>query len=285
MEEFYMKNYKKLLLIPLILFILSLGVLLFQYSTQGYIIDKDVSLKGGISSTIYFEDDIDIVNLKLSFQEQHPTSEISIRELSTLGSGQSKGLIIDVTDVELADFKIFINENFPTGDISIQETGEGLGDTFFNEMIRAIIFAFILMGIVVFIAFRKVIPSIAVILSALLDIIITLAIISLFGMKLSTAGIAAFLMIIGYSIDTDIMLTTRVLKRKEGSLWERTSKAFKTGMTMTLTTIVALLVAFIITNSIILKQMFGIILIALVIDMISTWLMNSGILIWYMREK
>jgi len=280
-----MKNYKKLLLIPLILFILSLGVLLFQYSTQGYIIDKDVSLKGGISSTIYFEDDIDIVNLKLSFQEQHPTSEISIRELSTLGSGQSKGLIIDVTDVELADFKIFINENFPTGDISIQETGEGLGDTFFNEMIRAIIFAFILMGIVVFIAFRKVIPSIAVILSALLDIIITLAIISLFGMKLSTAGIAAFLMIIGYSIDTDIMLTTRVLKRKEGSLWERTSKAFKTGMTMTLTTIVALLVAFIITNSIILKQMFGIILIALVIDMISTWLMNSGILIWYMREK
>ncbi len=280
-----MKNYKKLLIIPLIIFILSIAILLFQYSANGYFIDKDVSLKGGISSTIYFAEEKDIDSIENSFLNQHPNSEISIRELSTLGSGQSKGLIIDATDIELEDFRLFINENFPGADISIQETGEGLGDSFFKEMVRAILFAFLLMGIVVFIAFRKIVPSLAVIFSALLDIVATLAIISLFGMKLSTAGIAAFLMIIGYSIDTDIMLTTRVLKRKAGSLWDRTYKAFKTGMTMTLTTIAALLVAFIITNSIILKQMFGIILIALVIDMISTWLMNSGILIWYLKEK
>ena len=280
-----MKNYKKLLIIPLILFVLSIAVLMFQYSANGYVIDKDVSLKGGISSTIYFEEEINLEEVESLFLSQYPDSEVSIRELSTLGSGQSKGLIIDATNIELEEFRAIINEKFPTGDISIQETGAGLGDSFFNEMIRAIIFAFILMGIVVFIAFRKIIPSIAVILSALLDLVVTLAIISLFGMKLSTAGIAAFLMIIGYSIDTDIMLTTRVLKRKAGTLWERTYKAFKTGMTMTLTTIAALLVAFLITNSIVLKQMFGIILIALVVDMISTWLMNSGILIWYMRDK
>jgi len=280
-----MKNYKKLLIIPLVLFVLSIAVLLFQYSAHGYVIDKDVSLKGGISSTIYFEEEINTAHLESSFSTQFPNSEISIRELSTLGSGQNNGLIINAIDIELKDFKIFIDEQFPTGDISIQETGEGLGDSFFNEMIRAIIFAFILMGIVVFIAFRKIVPSIAVIFSALLDIVVTLAIISLLGMKLSTAGIAAFLMIIGYSIDTDIMLTTRVLKRKAGTLWERTYRAFKTGMTMTLTTIAALLVAFLVTNSIVLKQMFGIILIALVVDMIATWLMNSGILIWYLKEK
>lgn len=280
-----MKNYKKLLIIPLIIFILSIAVLLFQYSANGYFIDKDVSLKGGISSTIYFEEGKDIESIENLFQEQFPNSEFSIRELSTLGSGQSKGIIIDATSIELSDFRQFIDENFPSADISIQETGEGLGDSFFKEMVRAIIFAFILMGVVVFIAFRKIVPSIAVIFSALLDIVVTLAIISLFGMKLSTAGIAAFLMIIGYSIDTDIMLTTRVLKRKAGTLWERTYKAFKTGMTMTLTTIAALFVAFIITNSLVLKQMFGIILIALVVDMISTWLMNSGILIWYLKEK
>ena len=280
-----MKNYKKILLIPLILFILSIAFLLAQYSTHGYFIDKDVSLKGGISSTIYFEEEISLENLKSSFQTQFPNSEITIRELSTLGSKQSKGLIIDVTNLDLEQFREFINDNFPNGDISIQETGEGLGDSFFKEMVTAIIFAFILMGIVVFITFRKIVPSLAVIFSALLDIVATLAIISLLGMKLSTAGIAAFLMIIGYSIDTDIMLTTKVLKRTAGTLWERTYKAFKTGMTMTLTTIAALLVAFIVTNSIILKQMFGIILIALVIDIISTWLMNSGILVWYLREK
>lgn len=280
-----MKNYKKILIIPLLIFILSVVFLFVQYSTHGYVIDKDVSLKGGISSTIYFEEEINLANLESSFNTQFPNSEITIRELSTLGSKQSKGLIIDVTNIDLDQFRAFIEDSFPTGDISIQETGEGLGDSFFKEMITAIIFAFILMGIVVFITFRKIVPSLAVIFSALLDIVATLAIISLIGMKLSTAGIAAFLMIIGYSIDTDIMLTTKVLKRKAGTLWERTLKAFKTGMTMTLTTIAALLVAFLITNSIVLKQMFGIILIALVIDMISTWLMNSGILIWYLREK
>jgi preprotein translocase subunit SecF len=80
------------------------------------------------------------------------------------------------------------------------------------------------------------------------------------------------------------MLTTKVLKRKSGDLWSRIVTAFKTGMTMTVTTIIALFIAFLITNSIILKQMFGIILIALIVDMLSTWLMNTGILVWYLEK-
>jgi len=279
-----MKNYKKLLLIPFILLGLSILFLSIQYANNGYVIDKDVSLKGGISSTIYFNENINTEELKINIQNEFPNAEISIRELSTLGSKQSKGIILETTDIELQQVKDYINQNFPGADISIQQTGEALGKSFFNEMIKAIIFAFILMGIVVFITFRKFIPSIAVILSAFLDITITLAIISALGMKISTAGIAAFLMIIGYSIDTDIMLTTKVLKRKSDDLWSRLTRAFKTGMTMTITTIIALFIAFILTNSIILKQMFGIILIALLVDMLSTWLMNTGILVWYLEK-
>jgi len=284
MKSFYMKNYKKLLLIPFILLGLSVLFLSVQYANNGYIIDKDVSLKGGISATIYFQENIDTENLKTDLQEKYPNAEISVRGLSTLGSKQDKGIILETTDIELKELTTYINTNFPTADISIQQTGESLGKSFFNEMLKAIFFAFILMGIVVFVTFRKFVPSIAVILSAFLDITITLAIISALGMKISTAGIAAFLMIIGYSIDTDIMLTTKVLKRKSGDLWDRIVIAFKTGMTMTITTIIALFIAFLITNSIILKQMFGIILIALLVDMLSTWLMNTGILVWYLEK-
>ncbi len=284
MKSFYMKNYKKLLLIPFILLGLSILFLSVQYINTGEIIGKDVSLKGGISATIYFQEDINIENLKIDLQEKYPEAEISVRELSTLGSKQNRGIILETTDIELQQLKTYISENFSTADISIQQTGEALGKSFFNEMLKAIFFAFILMGIVVFITFRKFVPSIAVILSAFLDITITLAIISALGMKISTAGIAAFLMIIGYSIDTDIMLTTKVLKRKSGDLWSRLVTAFKTGMTMTITTIIALFIAFLITNSIILKQMFGIILIALIVDMLSTWLMNTGILVWYLEK-
>lgn len=279
-----MKNYKKILLIPIAIFIISIIVLLAQYGAHGYFIDKDVSLKGGVSATIYTSQEINIEQIEQDFLNQNPETEISIRELSTFGTKQANGIIIE-TDASLEQTNLFINNNFPDADTSIQETGEGLGESFFKEMITAIIFAFILMGIVVLITFRKLIPSLAVIFSALLDIIVTLAIISLLGVKISTAGIAAFLMIIGYSIDTDIMLTTKVLKRKAGTVWERTVRAFKTGMTMTLTTMVALFVAFLVTNSLILKQMFGIILIALLVDIISTWFMNTGLLIWYIKKN
>ena len=98
-----MKNYKKLLLIPFILLALSILFLSIQYANNGYIIDKDVSLKGGISSTIYFDENINIEELKINIQTEFPNAEISIRELSTLGSKQSKGIILETTDIELEE--------------------------------------------------------------------------------------------------------------------------------------------------------------------------------------
>jgi len=56
------------------------------------------------------------------------------------------------------------------------------------------------------------VPSSCVILAAVSDIISTIAVTNLLGLKMSTAGIAALLMLIGYSVDTDILLTTKVLK-------------------------------------------------------------------------
>jgi len=283
-ENLYMKNYKKLLIIPLIILILSIFILLAQYSTNGYFVDRDVSLKGGVSSTIYTQEEVSIEEIKSTFLEQYPGSDISIRKLSSFGTSQKTGIIIEVTEVTAEQVRAFIQENLNTENFSIQEMGEGLGASFFKELVYAIIFAFILMGIVVLITFRKLIPSLAVVFSAVLDIIATLAIISLLGIKISSAGIAAFLMVIGYSIDTDILLTTRIIKRKIGTIFERLKNAFKTGIVMTITTLAALTTAYFITNSIILKQMFGIIIIALIIDLLSTWIMNAGLIIWYAKK-
>jgi preprotein translocase subunit SecF len=284
-EKFYMKNHKKLLIIPILILVISIIVLLAQYSINGYILDKDVSLKGGVSSTIYVQEDINIESIESKFLEQYPGSDVSIRKLTNFGTSQKTGIIIEVTEVTADQVRTFVQETFNTENYSIQEIGEGLGQSFFKEMIYAIIFAFILMGIVVLITFRKLIPSFAVIFSAILDIVVTLAIISLLNIKISSAGIAAFLMVLGYSIDTDILLTTRILKRKIGTIFERLKGAFKTGIVMTTTTIAALGVAYLATNSTILKQMFGIIIIALVVDIISTWIMNAGLIIQYAKKN
>jgi preprotein translocase subunit SecF len=283
-ENLFMNNYKKLLIIPLIILILSLVIIGVNYANRGYIVNKDVSLAGGTSATLTLEE-YNVEEIKSLLESNFPGSDVSIRELSTFGSKENTGIIIDMTSITSKELRPLLEENINYKEISIQEIGPGLGESFFKEMVGAIIFAFILMAIVVLIIFRKLIPSLAVILSAILDLLATLAIISLFDMKLSTAGIAAFLMVIGYSVDTDVLLTTRLLKRKEGNLSSRTFNAFKTGMTMTITTIAALTVGVIVTNSPVIKQMFGIILIALVIDLISTWIMNTSLLIWHVKKN
>ncbi len=284
LENLIINKHKKLLLIPLIILLISLAILGVQYSSKGYIIEKDVSLSGGVSATLTL-DDYNLEEIRFLLEENFPESDISIRELSTFGSKEKTGIIIDITGTTSQEFKLFLEENLPYNEISIQEMGAGLGESFFKEMIGAIIFALILMAIVIFIIFRKLVPSLAVIFSAIIDLVATLAVISLFEIKLSTAGIAAFLMVIGYSVDTDVLLTTRLIKRKEGTLEEKIRSAFKTGLTMTITTIVALTVGFLITNSVVIKQMFGIILIALVFDLISTWIMNTSLLTWYIKRK
>jgi len=122
-------------------------------------------------------------------------------------------------------------------------------------------------------------------MSGVFDIIVTLAVIDLIGIRISTAGVAALLLILGYSIDTDVVLTTRVLKRKEGTIEARIINSMKTGFTMTFTTLTALLVGYFISNSFVIKEMFLIIMIGLLVDVLVTWLFNAGVLRWYLEKK
>ena len=284
-ESFYSKNQKKLLIIPALLFILSIGFLAYQLSSTGQLIDRDVTLKGGISITLHSEEQINLDELENNLRAEFPNADFSVRELSSFGASEKTGVIIEATDLAREELTNYLENSINIKDISVQETDSGLGTSFLKEILTAIAIAFILIIIVILIAFRKFVPSLAIILSLLLDLTITFAIISFLGVKISTAGIAAFLMVIGYSIDTDILLTTRLLKRKEGSKYERLKSAFKTGMLMTITTLIALSIGFFITNSLVLKQMFGIILIALIVDIISTWLMNAPILLLHLKNK
>ena len=130
-------------------------------------------------------------------------------------------------------------------------------------------------------------PSMAVILSAFADIFMTLVLVNILGMKISNAGIVAFIMLIAYSVDTDILLTTRILKRHEGSINQRIFGAFKTGITMTLTSLLAMALALIVVKSFspVLTQIFSIIVIGLGFDILNTWITNVSILKWDVEKK
>jgi preprotein translocase subunit SecF len=110
--------------------------------------------------------------------------------------------------------------------------------------------------------------------------------VNLLEIKLSTAGIAAFLMLIGYSVDTDILLTIRVLKQKDDlSFDERIYGAIKTGGLMTITALAAVGTVLFFTNSDILFQIMLILFIGLCVDLVNTWIQNVSILRWHHHQR
>lgn len=149
--------------------------------------------------------------------------------------------------------------------------------------------SFLILGlftlILVYIYIKNSVHSIAIILSVFSNTALTLSVINLLGIKISTAGIVAFLMLIGYSVDSNILLTTRTLNKKE-TINKEIFGALKTGLTMSATTIIAILTALIVVMNFasVLNQIFTILLIGLGFDLFNTWVTNASILKWHSEK-
>lgn len=286
-KNWYDKSYKYLLLIPALFLLFSIIYLSTFISTHGDIISKDVSLTGGTTISV-FDSSVSVDSVESELSESFPG--LLIREISDFRTGKQLGFFLETRsspeEIKPA-LESFLGYQLDSDNSSIEFTGSALSEGFYNQLRFAIIIAFILMAIVVFFIFRTFVPSFAVILSAFADIIMTVTVVNLLGIELSTAGIIAFLMLIGYSVDTDILLTSRLLKTTEGTLNQRLYGAFKTGMTMTLTSIASVTVSLIIiwTLSDTLRQIFTILVIGLGFDIVNTWFTNAGILKWYVEIK
>ncbi len=284
-SSWFDKWYKFFFLIPITILILSLVYLSFFFSKHGDFILKDASLAGGTTITLQGEVSSDF---EASLKEKFP--DTSIRKLTDIRTGKSLASIIETSSKPeeiKPEIENILNYNLTDENSSIEFAGPTLSQGFYKQLIFALVLSFILMSIVIFILFRTFVPSMAIIISAFADIIVPLALINFLGIKLSAAGIAAFLMLIGYSVDTDVLLTTRALKKKEGKLNERIFSAFKTGIFMTLTALIAVLPAFFIVSGLpdSFRQIFLILSLGLFADIPNTWFTNVGIIKWYCDKK
>ncbi|OYT35995.1 preprotein translocase subunit SecF [Candidatus Pacearchaeota archaeon ex4484_71] len=286
-KNWHDKHHKTLLIIPAVLIIFSIVYLVIFHANTGDFIRKDISLTGGTAITIYDKVNVDDLEANISSS----LSDLGLREIYDLTTREQKAVIVETTssqDLTKSVLEAYLGYELVEGENSDFEfTGAILSNSFYKQLLIAILIAFLFMAIVVFILFKTAVPSLAVVISAFADILMTLVFFDLLGLKMSTAGIVAILMLIGYSVDTDIMLTTRLLKRREGSLNERLFKAFKTGITMTLTSFVAMFVALLVVKSFseVLTQIFTILVIGLGFDILNTWITNVSILKWYVERK
>jgi preprotein translocase subunit SecF len=171
---------------------------------------------------------------------------------------------------------------------SYNEVTPTLGAFFLSEIKNIIIVAFILVAIAVFFIFRTPIPSFAVVFGATTDIVIALGGMGIFGIPLGIASVGGLLMLLGFSIDTDMLTAVRILKRSDATPEIRAFSTFKTGMTMTFTAIISFSVLFAVSYFAFIptySEISAVVLIGLVGDLMATWLANTPIILWYKKRK
>lgn len=278
MTDKILDSYKPLIIIPVIITLIALAL----FATNG--LQQGIDLKGGSVAVLQLQQPVTTDQMTNIVQNATGVQGI------TVTSSSANQMTLEIPG-QAADVVTLSNAIAGTATIqSFESVGPLLSSKALSQVYFALAFAFLFMSITVFIIFRNLVPSLAVIAAALCDIIIAVGGMSLFGIPLSVATVGALLMLIGYSVDTDILLTTRVLKRREGTINERALDAMKTGFTMAAAAIGSMValylsVRFLMPYAQILEQIAAVLIIGLIADVLATWLMNLGILRWYMEGR
>jgi len=268
---------RQLAVVPLAVLAVALAILVGAYVLTGSPVALGIDFTGGSELTV--ETTMSQSEIRNSF-DSDPVSVQAVQSESNqhvVTFGSDAGDISDLADqAEAAGMTIRGSGTTPAsfGAQSQQLALIGLAIAFGG------------MSLLTFALFRTFVPSIAVIVSAFSDIVIPLAVLSLLQVKVSLGTVAALLMLIGYSVDSDILLNNHILRRR-GGFYESTYAAMQTGVSMTVTSMAAMAVMAIMATfyGIDLMSQIGFVLfLGLAADLMNTYLLNLSLLRWYKFE-
>ena len=278
-EELPYEEYsnRQLAIIPLAALAVALLVLLGAWLVTGAPVSLGIDFTGG--TELQFETTDSQSNIESTF------ANIDIDSLRTTGTGDTWLLETQSTDnQQLRDTAE--SAGYELERLETQSASFG-GDTQGQALI-GVGLAFLGMTVLVGLIFRTLVPSVAVVVSAFSDMVIPLALMTVLGIDLSLGTVAALLMIIGYSVDSDILLNNHILRR-HGSFYESSFRAMRTGVSMTLTSIAAMVTMFVVSSPWVLgipllPDVALVLVFGLTADLINTYLLNMSLLRWYKYE-
>ncbi len=286
-ERLYSKHAKKLPIIPLI------GLLIAAYLAFVFPgVKLGIDFTGGVVASFETNKSFDPTLLEQKIRETFSVHDVRVIPLFV---GEKKGGIIEMgfpatresvptmgtpSSKELsASIEEFLKKEIGAENVVVREITPTLGAQFWGYAIWIAWWAFFLLAISVFIFFRKILPSIIILGSAIYDSIFMLAFMAIAGIPLGLATLVILLMQAAYSIDTDILLSTYALKRR-GKLEKRIARAAKTGLNMTGTTFVAMLFVYavgLLTRNLTVMRIANVMMAGLIGDILITWFLNAPI--------
>jgi preprotein translocase subunit SecF len=350
------KNYKRLMIIPIIMLVIFLFLILVYPGVQ-----QGIDLKGGNQLILRYDEKRDFQGLDQELLNNFSVMEAKVSEtvspteygllieyshqpdiegvraqkesLDYLNSNiedlksQAKSLLdpllekgfltsANVNEIDIInnkdDLKTYVNESivlandnfnsevidFIKGYLNLKEdqnvrtqtreVSATLGDDFVKSSVTVGLFAFIFLVLVILFFFKEIVPSGLIIFSAIFDVLAGLAGMALLGLSLSLTTIPALLMLVGYCVDTNILLSTRLLKQRKGDVFSAANNSMSTGLTMTFTTLATVVVMMVIsyfTQMYVILEIATILFFGLIGDLFSTWCFNGPVLIRYILHK
>lgn len=282
------ENYDRYLVIPAVLLVLAVGVLLVNYSYTGEFIQKGTDFTGGTEMTVQLDQDFNTAQIEKAFASSGRSNINAVKQTS----GNETSLILQVPPPQMNQStaeQVLLDAGYGAKVTGFRSISSAVSQEFFKQAQLAFLMAFTIMSIVIFVAFKDAVPSLAVIFAAAGDIIFAAAGMVIFNIPLTLGSLAGLLMLIGYSVDTDIVLSSRVLKRTRGSLKERVYSSAVTGITMSSGGIAGFTLLYIVSYLAVgpseLTNIAGVMVIGLLADMPFTWFGNAIILKKYVNGE
>ncbi|MCD6279558.1 hypothetical protein J7J26_02190 [Candidatus Micrarchaeota archaeon] len=181
-----------------------------------------------------------------------------------------------------------VSQKLPYDSISVDIVSPTLASHFIDKALFAVGLSLLFSITLAFVVFRNVASSMIVLSGAFADIVVSMGAMGLFGIPLTVASFAALLMLVGLSLDTDMLLSMRVVKIQEDTPRNRAYSALKTGASMSVTDFIAFLVLFLLglfAGISTYYEIGAVACIGLINDVIATWGFNAVLVLWYVEKK
>ncbi len=279
--DYYLKNYKKMVFIPIIFVVIFSASIGYHYITHGQLVNEGISLSGGVSLSIVSGKSIapTFITTNLTATLRTPVSVSVLHSpLSNTITGYTitAGTNVNVTALSNAVSKLF-GIKLTSSNSSIDFVGASLAQSALYDSAFLLGIAFVLVAIVSLFYFRNFAQAFSNVTSIVSDVINVVGLLDILGIHFSTASIAGILMIMGYSADRNIILATNVLKRKEASMRYRLTHTIKTSLTMDAAALITFLVLFLGTSNSIIHSIAIILIFGVIFDDFTVWILNGSI--------
>jgi preprotein translocase subunit SecF len=265
-----------------IIALLLISVGLLSVGIKGF--NTGIDYTGGSLIELRFEQQVEISDVRAVLNDaglpqdsrvQESEGNVIMIRTSALSQEES-GALLQGLEEEFGSYDLLRNES----------VGPTVGKELRNKAILSLVIAFALMIVYISIRFELV-SGLAAVSTLIHDILITVGLVSVSGLEVNEAFIAALLTIVGYSVNATIVTFDRVREnmgkwKKGESLDEILHRSIMQTLTRTLNTVltvVLVLAALLIFGGVTLKSFVAIMLIGVVAGCFSSIFLASPL--WY----